>query len=103
MALISTPGQFNDRADFYRPAVSLPTAGYGLIETLDHLRQRPPARSYVRPLTDIVHYLREGDTFAQALQRQGSWIPEFDAALLEAGELSGRVIRGCARGCANSF
>lgn len=91
MALILTPGQFNDRADFYHQCVSLLTAGYGLIQVLEHLRDRPPSRTYVRPLTDIIFHLREGETFAQAIRNQGRWIPEFDAALLEAGELSGRL------------
>lgn len=91
MALILTPGQFNDRADFYHQCVSLLSAGYGLIQVLEHLRDRPPSKSYVRPLTDIIFHLQEGETFAQAIQHQGKWIPEFDAALLEAGELSGRL------------
>ncbi len=91
MALILTPGQFNDRADFYHQSVSLLTAGYGLIQVLSHLRDRPPSRSYVRPLTEIIFHLQQGDTFAQAIRHQGDWIPDFDAALLEAGELSGRL------------
>lgn len=91
MALILTPGQFNDRADFYHQAVSLLGAGFGLIETLEHLRDRPPSRSFIRPLTEIVFHLREGETFARAIALEGKWVPEFDAALLEAGELSGRL------------
>jgi type II secretory pathway component PulF len=102
MALIFTPGQLRDRADFYQQTVSLLTAGYGLIQTLEHLRDRPPSRSFVRPLTSIIHHLQEGETFAQAIRNQGKWIPEFDAALLEAGELSGRIDH-CLRLLANYY
>lgn len=91
MALNFMPGQFSDRADFYHQLSALVTAGYGLPQALDHLRRNPPARHYRRPLAGILIDLREGHTFAQSLQRQGSWIPDFDTFLLEAGEKSGRL------------
>ena len=36
-------------------------------------------------------HLGDGYTFAEALQRTGTWMPEFDVSLLEAGEKSGRL------------
>lgn len=91
MALIFMPGQFSDRADFYHQTSTLITAGYGLPHALEHLRDNPPARGFRRPLNDILVHLREGFTFAESLKQTGAWLPEFDVALLEAGEQSGRL------------
>jgi type IV pilus assembly protein PilC len=91
MALIFMPGQFNDRADFYHQTSALVTAGFGLPNALEHLRKNPPARGFRRPLTEILAHLQDGCTFAEALRNTGAWMPEFDTALLEAGEKSGRL------------
>jgi type II secretory pathway component PulF len=42
-------------------------------------------------LTVVVAELHDGATFAEALAKTGRWVPEFDQALLEAGEKSGRI------------
>lgn len=91
MALIFTPGQFRDRADFYHQTATLVTAGYGLPHALEHLRDNPPARGFRRPLSEILIHLHDGATFAESLSQTGAWMPEFDTALLEAGEKSGRL------------
>lgn len=91
MAIIFMPGQFNDRADFYHQIATLVSAGFGLPQALEQLRDHPPARGFRRPLTQILLHLGEGYTFAEALQRAGTWMPEFDTSLLEAGEKSGRL------------
>lgn len=91
MALIFTPGHFRDRADFYHQVATLVSAGYGLPQALEHLRDNPPARAYRKPLTEILLRLQQGSTFAEALEQTGTWMPEFDTALLEAGEKSGRI------------
>lgn len=91
MALIFTPGHFRDRADFYHQVATLVSAGYGLPHALEHLRDNPPARGYRQPLTEILIRLQQGSTFAEALEQTGTWMPEFDTALLEAGEKSGRI------------
>lgn len=91
MPLTFLPGQFNDRADFYHQIATLVTAGFGLPHALEQLRDHPPARGFRRPLTRVLHHLGEGYTFAESLQRAGTWMPEFDVSLLEAGEQSGRI------------
>jgi len=91
MALIFLPGQFHDRADFYHQISTLIAAGFGLPHALEHLRDHPPARGFRRPLTEILIHLGEGGTFAESLAVTGAWMPEFDRALLEAGEQSGRL------------
>jgi len=91
MPLTFLPGQFNDRADFYHQIATLISAGFGLPHALEQLRDHPPARGFRQPLTRILMHLGEGHTFAEALQRTGTWMPEFDVSLLEAGEKSGRL------------
>jgi len=58
---------------------------------LDQLQRQPPARSYARPLGNLLRQLTEGFTLTESLQRLGSWLPAFDIALLNAGEQSGRL------------
>ncbi len=91
MPLLFTPGQFNDRADFYHQVATLVSAGFGLPRALEQLRDHPPSRTFRQPLSQILINLGDGATFAEALQRAGKWMPEFDVSLLEAGEKSGRI------------
>jgi len=91
MPLIFLPGQFQARADLYHQISTLVTAGFGLPQALQELRDNPPSRSFRRPLERILWHIREGHTFAESLRRSSTWLPEFDIALLEAGENSGRI------------
>jgi type IV pilus assembly protein PilC len=91
MPFIITPGQLNRRAELYRQLAQYTSAGIGLPAALDQLRQHPPARSFVRPLENLLRHLTEGYTLTESLQRLGSWLPAFDIALLHAGEQSGRL------------
>lgn len=91
MALFLTPRQFSQRAEFYHQLAQLTASGIPLPTGLEHLRQHPPARSYVQPSTSILEHLKQGTTFSEAIRAQGNWLPEFDAALLQAGEQSGRL------------
>lgn len=86
-----TPGQLTARSEFYHQLSQMTAAGLGLIRALEQQRTRPPSRSYRRHLEEILADLGAGCTFADALRRQGSWLPEFDIALVEAGEQSGRI------------
>jgi type II secretory pathway component PulF len=91
MALTFTPGQFAERSEFYRQLAQLTSAGLGLIAGLQQLQQHPPARSYRDPIRRLLADLHSGCTFSDALQRLGNWLPEFDLALIRAGEHSGRL------------
>ena len=42
-------------------------------------------------LEKLLHELTEGRTFAASLQQLDGWLPEFDIALIDAGERSGRL------------
>ncbi len=89
--MILTPGQFNQRAEFYHQLAQLTAAGLGLVRALDHLRRNPPAAAYRAPVRRLLDQLATGCSFTEAAQRADSWLPEFDIALLKAGEHSGRL------------
>jgi type II secretory pathway component PulF len=91
MALFLTPGQFSQRAEFYHQLGQLTASGVPLTSGLEHLCHHPPSRSYLQPTRSILDHLSRGSTFSEALRAQGNWLPEFDVALLQAGEQSGRL------------
>jgi type II secretory pathway component PulF len=91
MQLIVTPGQLSQRAEFYHQLGQITGAGLGLVRAVEQLQRAPPARSYREPLRRLLRELAAGSTLADSLQRVGNWLPEFDVALLHAGEHSGRL------------
>lgn len=91
MALIVTPGQLNQRSDFYFQLHSLTKAGVPIIQALEMLVANRSARSFTPHLEAMILRLRQGSTFYEALRSRPGWLPEFDLALLEAAEHSGRL------------
>jgi type II secretory pathway component PulF len=91
MALILTPGQLSRRAEFYHQLGRLTASGIPLLSGLEHLRRNPPARSYAQNISALMERLAQGYTFSESLRGLGTWLPEFDLALLQAGEHSGRL------------
>jgi type IV pilus assembly protein PilC len=91
MALLVLPGQFACRSEFYHQLRQLTAAGLGLIAALEQLKRNPPARSYREPISRLLEQLAAGYTVSESLMRVGQWLPEFDIALIHAGEQSGRL------------
>ncbi len=91
MSLILTPRQLSQRAEFYHQFSQLTTAGIPMLQALDHLRRNPPARSYRAPVEAVLAGIQQGRTLSECLRALGHWLPEFDVALLQAGEHSGRL------------
>lgn len=91
MSLILTPRQFQQQSELYHQLGQMTTAGIGLIQALEMQQRNPPARSFRRPLAEILSHLNQGATFGQALGNQSPWMPRFDVALITAGETSGRL------------
>lgn len=91
MPLIVTPGQLNQRAEFYYQLNQLTAAGIGLVSALGVVQKNPPARSYREPVQRLLRELDHGFTFSESLHRIGPWLPEFDTTLIAAGEQSGRL------------
>jgi type IV pilus assembly protein PilC len=90
MSFIVTPRQFTQRAELYHQLAQLTAAGIGVVQSLEQIKRNPPARSFREPLQRILDELAKGRTVGESL-RQISWLPEFDIALIEAGERSGRL------------
>jgi len=91
MQLIVTPGQLNQRAEMYHTLGVLLSAGLSTPKALEQLHNNPPARSLRAPIAQLQEYLREGASVGDAVSRMGPWMPAFDAALVDAGDRSGRL------------
>jgi len=91
MALMFLPGAFSRRSEFYYQLAQLTSAGLGLVAALEQLKERPPAGSYRQPIQQMLQRLSQGYTLTDSLQKTGTWMPDFDVALLQAGEQSGRL------------
>jgi type II secretory pathway component PulF len=91
MALIFTPGQLNQRGEFYHQLSTLLAAGMTAPQALQQLLQNPPARSFRPHIAQFLELLEQGCTITEAVRALGSWVPSFDAALIEAGDQSGRL------------
>lgn len=94
MALIFTPGQLTQRSEFYHQLGQLLSAGISLPSALEEVARHPPSRAYREPIHQLQADLSGGYTFAEAVERLGSWVPSFDQALISAGEHSGRLDAG---------
>lgn len=86
-----TPGQFSRRADFYHQLAQLTGAGLTISNALDHLYRNPPGGGFRQPIRDAALSIETGSTVSESFSRHPDWMPEFDLALLHAGERSGRL------------
>ena len=91
MSLIVTPRQFAQRSEFYHQLAQLTAAGIGIVNAFEQLKRNPPSRSYREPIGRLLAEIAQGRTLADSLRQLDSWLPEFDVALIEAGERSGRL------------
>lgn len=88
--MLFMPGQLTRRADFYHQLGQLTAAGLGLTATLKQL-QRTSAGQFRAQLGAAVADIERGATVSESFRRRSGWLPEFDIALLHAGEQSGRL------------
>ena len=91
MPLIVTPGQLVRRSELYHQLGQLTAAGLGLTRALEQIHRAPPSRSFRAPIRHVLAEITAGFTFSESVRRAGGWLPDFDIALLEAGERSGRL------------
>ena len=89
--MIITPGQLAHRADFYYQLSRLTSSGLGLIRALEIELESPPSRALRPALQRLLHSLNDGQTLAQAVRSLPRWFPEFEMAILQAAEQSGRL------------
>lgn len=91
MPLTVTPGQLVRRSELYHQLGQLTAAGLGLTRALEQIHRAPPSRSFRAPIRHVLADIAAGFTFSESVRRAGGWLPDFDIALLEAGERSGRL------------
>jgi type IV pilus assembly protein PilC len=91
MALIVTPGTLFRRSDFYLQLAGMFAAGVPIIQALEMLAKNRSSGKYRIHLRTVIDRLNQGFTFKEALEGTGSWLPQFDHALIGAGEESGRL------------
>lgn len=86
-----TPGQLNRRAQLYDQLAAMIAAGVPLGKALEMASRNRVLRESQKVITALIGYLQEGHTFTDSMQKVQGWLPEFDVALLSAGEQSGRL------------
>src|ERR1043166_2849389 len=89
--MLVTPRQLSRRAELYQQLSQLTAAGIGLPQAIELQQRAPACPSFREPLAVVSRELAQGATFHGALLSTGRWLPAFDAALLQAGEQSGRL------------
>jgi type II secretory pathway component PulF len=92
MPVLVTPRRLEQQGELYHQLAVLTSAGVGLISALEMVRNSGAHRSFRQPIQYLLRQLQDGATVADALESLGrSWLPEFDIALIRAGEQSGRL------------
>jgi type IV pilus assembly protein PilC len=91
MALITTPGHLKQQGEFYHQLASMTRAGVTIVQAIDILKKNPPNRNLREIASRVSDAVLRGATFTEAMRTTGRHLPEFDLALIEAGETSGRL------------
>ena len=89
--MIVTPRHLEQRAEFYHQLGTLTEAGLSLVQGLQSLSRTKRSQSFGQPIPRLLDALEGGLTFAEAAAGIKGWLPNFDLALLDSGERSGRL------------
>lgn len=98
---IFTPGQLAHRGGFYFQLAQYTAAGVGITSALQYIAKQPPSRAYAGPVQHALLEVNRGSSLVEAFSL-ASFLPEFDLALIGAGEKSGRL-DACFRILANYY
>jgi len=101
MPIIFSPRQLVQRAEFYHQLSQLTSAGVSILRALEQIKRNPPAPSFRQPLQNLLDELAKGGTLTESLETL-DWLPDFDIALIGAGEKSGRL-DGCFRSLSSYY
>jgi type II secretory pathway component PulF len=91
MPIILSPRPLVQRSQFYQQLGQLLAAGITVVNALDMLSRNPPSRSYRPYIKRMLAEISQGGTLTDALKQLGTWAPQFDLAMIHAGESSGRL------------
>jgi type II secretory pathway component PulF len=89
--MIFASSQFNRRAELYHQLGAMIKAGVPLIQALQMAGNNASLRASQKTFAALIGHLQNGLSLADSLTRVQGWMPEYDKALLSAGELSGRL------------
>jgi type II secretory pathway component PulF len=88
---MTTPGQLKRRAQLYEQLAATIAAGLPLMQALEMASRNRALSGSRATIMALIGHLKDGLTFADSMAKIAGWIPEFDRALLSAGEQSGRL------------
>jgi type IV pilus assembly protein PilC len=89
--VIVTPAQLKRRAELYAQLGSMLTAGVPLMQALEMVTNDSKLRVSRKVMVTLLEHLKNGLSFGDSMAQVYGWIPEFDIALLSAGEHAGRL------------
>jgi type II secretory pathway component PulF len=87
------PSQLQAQSEFYHQFGTLLAAGIGPVQALDHLQAHAPSKAWKVAAASLADGLGHGLGFAESARALRRLIPDFDLALIDAGEQSGRLDR----------
>lgn len=88
---LPTPARMQQEAEAYRQLAHFIHAGVPLLQAMRLMAERPPARWVAERARQCLEALEQQATLTEAFRRVDPPLPEFDLALIEAGELGGRL------------
>ncbi|MDC0300252.1 type II secretion system F family protein, partial [Verrucomicrobia bacterium] len=91
MAFLLNAGSSAQQSEFYHQLGTMCEAGLSLPQSLETLDRSKGFRAYQQRLKGWREAIGRGETFAEAVSHSRGEVPDFDLALLHAGENSGRL------------
>lgn len=89
--MIVSPRQLHRRADFYRQLGQMTEVGLTIQSALQTSLKHAHSPAMRVGLQEVLAAIDRGSSLGEALITRSRWIPDFDIALLGAGEQSGRL------------
>jgi type II secretory pathway component PulF len=92
--MIFTIGQLKRRAELYHQLGAMIKAGVPLIQALQMAGNNASLRASQKTISALLGHMQNGLSFSDSMTRVQGWMPDYDKALLSAGELSGKLDAG---------
>jgi type II secretory pathway component PulF len=92
--MIITIGQLKRRAELYHQLGATIKAGVPLVRSLQIAGNNVSNRASQKTIFSLLGYMENGLSFGDSLTRVKGWMPDYDKAVLSAGEQSGKLDAG---------
>ncbi len=90
MLFINTPGYYKSLSDFYYQLGTLIAAGVPVLSALNHIAKNVRNRRIHRLSYSLIEGINNGKTLTETIKHSNIPIPDFDVALIDASEKSGK-------------